>query len=247
MKIVLMYHDLYVKDKKESGFQTVGSMPYKVQADIFEEHVKAVKDYTDVHKNMEVEFSFDDGGVTFLTLAAPILEKYDMKGTFFITTSYIDTEGFLSSNQLQELAQRGHLVGAHSHSHALLNTLSHKDLILEWQKSSSIMKEKIGCCDIASIPNGASSKLVLQEAENAGFKVLYTSEPVTKPSSWGNMKLIGRYTVVDGMDANAVMRIITDSGFRRKMYIKRFILKTARKIMGRAYFKIRTMILRSKQ
>ena len=242
-----MYHDLYVHDKSESGFQTVGSMPYKVKSEVFERHVKAVKEYTNSHKNTEVEFSFDDGGVTFLTLAAPILEKYGMRGTFFITTKYIDTEGFLSSKQLKELAQRGHLVGAHSHTHALLNTLSHKDLIDEWRISTEIIKDKIGHCDVASIPNGASSDLVLREAQKAGIKILYTSEPSTKEKFFNKMRLIGRYTVVDGMDENAVMRIITDSNYRRKMYIKRLFLKTARKLMGSAYFKVRTMILKAKQ
>lgn len=48
-QIVLMYHDVFVSDVKESGFQTPGAMPYKVSANNYETHVKQ---YINIAKRM---------------------------------------------------------------------------------------------------------------------------------------------------------------------------------------------------
>ena len=78
-----MYHDLYIQSGAESGFQNESAFQYKIQVDEFEKQVKAVVDYCREHIEIQVDFTFDDGGVSFLTLAAPILEKYGLKGIFF--------------------------------------------------------------------------------------------------------------------------------------------------------------------
>lgn len=82
MKIVLMYHDLYIQSGTESGFQNESAFQYKIQADEFEKQVKAVVDYCREHIEVQVDFTFDDGGVSFLTLAAPILENMASKEYF---------------------------------------------------------------------------------------------------------------------------------------------------------------------
>ena len=77
----------------------------------------AFKEQAKVLQGKDVLFTFDDGGVSFVTKAAPILEKYGHKGVFFVSTKYIGTPGVLSAGQVKELELRGHVVGTHSHSH----------------------------------------------------------------------------------------------------------------------------------
>lgn len=107
--ICLMYHDIVTRDDKSSGFQNESAFQYKVNEKDFEKQVKALR-------GKDVIFSFDDGGVSFITEAAPILEKYGFKGFFFISTKYIDTPGFLSREQVKCLAEHGHCVGSHSYT-----------------------------------------------------------------------------------------------------------------------------------
>lgn len=83
-QIVLMYHDVYRDSPSESGFQNNTAIKYKVNTKRFEEHVSAVYDYLR-NKRLPantVDFTFDDGGVSFLTGAAPILEKYGFEANF---------------------------------------------------------------------------------------------------------------------------------------------------------------------
>ena len=86
-----MYHDVFVHDTNESGFQRERDLPYKMNASMFERHVKSISDYCEsTHQSKNhVVFTFDDGGKSFHQVIAPILEKYGFKGIFFITTKYI--------------------------------------------------------------------------------------------------------------------------------------------------------------
>ena len=89
----------------------------------------------------DVLFTFDDGGISFLTIIAPILEKYNQKGIFFISTQYIDTPLFLTKKQIKELRERGHIIGSHSHSHPQnISELANSDLLEEYK--NEIFKEK---------------------------------------------------------------------------------------------------------
>ena len=142
-KIVLMYHDIIPDQDYSSGMHVPASDTYKLNNMKFEEQVAAIRDYLDKNNlpSESVEFTFDDGGYTFLTEAAPILEKYGFKGVFFVTTSFIDQDGFLTSAQVKELSTRGHVVGSHSHWHnPEMMKKSAEENRQEWQMSVEKLK-----------------------------------------------------------------------------------------------------------
>ena len=105
----LMYHDVYQHGKTESGININSAQSYKIRASLFEKHIKAIREYVDAHhiKPSSIRLSFDDGGVSFLTVIAPILEKYGFKGYFFIATGFLNTEGFLNDEQVVEMCHQG--------------------------------------------------------------------------------------------------------------------------------------------
>ena len=95
-----MYHDVFEQNPNESGFLQKRDLPYKINAVVFENHVKAISDYCierDLPKE-SVVFTFDDGGKSFYHVIAPILEKYGYVGVFFISTNYIGTDTFLTED-----------------------------------------------------------------------------------------------------------------------------------------------------
>lgn len=238
-KVVLMYHDIVTADDKTSGFQNGSAFQYKVDETAFEEQVKALK-------GKNVEFSFDDGGVSFYTKAAPILERYGFKGVFFISTSYIGTPGFLSEEQIKDLAKRGHIIGSHTHTHPIdLSKLSSEEIIAEWKKSYSIIRVLTGKSDIvASIPNGNTSIQGLQLAFNCGYTDIYTSQPTTKVKSKVNHRIIGRYVVHSNMTTQDVINIATSNGTQFKMSVKWHLLNIIKKILGSSYKSIKSKIIR---
>lgn len=236
--VVLMYHDIVTPDDKSSGFQSKNAFEYKVEKQAFEAQVKTLQ-------GKDVVFTFDDGGESFYTKAAPILEKYSLKGVFFISTKYIGTPGFLTKEQLKELAERGHVIGSHSHTHPEIFTkLSKEEIKEEWKLSAQVLKDILGEDGYAaSIPNGYTSKEILDAAIQYGFSTIYTSQPTTKRKTYNNGKLIGRYVVLDGMTTDDVVRIVTSKGTKMKMALKWHVLNLVKKVLGSSYETIKAKVL----
>lgn len=51
-----------------------------------------------------VFLTFDDGGITGATTAAPILEEFEYPGHYFFITDRIGDSGFVSSDDVEDLA-----------------------------------------------------------------------------------------------------------------------------------------------
>lgn len=233
-----MYHDIVTKEDKSSGFQNESAFQYKVEESAFEAQVKALQD-------KDVVFTFDDGGISFLTKAAPILEKYGFKGVFFISTKYIGASGFLTTEQVKALEERGHIVGSHSHTHPEIFTkLSKEEVHKEWSKSYEILQSLLGKKDLPmSIPNGYASKTIMQEAINCGYTDIYTSQPTTKVTSFQKHNVIGRYVVHDNMSTQDVLRIVTSKSTKMKMAMKWHALNMVKGLLGSSYDTLKAKVL----
>lgn len=233
-----MYHDIVTTTDKSSGFQNKNAFQYKVEECAFEEQVKALQ-------GRDVAFTFDDGGGSFLTKAAPILERYGFKGVFFISTKYIGTQGFLTEEQVKTLAERGHVVGSHSHTHPEIFTkLSKEEIREEWRRSYEILKDILGEKDLPmSIPNGYASKTIMEEAIKCGFSDIYTSQPTTKIKLFQKHNVIGRYVVHDNMNTQDVLRIVTSNSAKMKIALKWYILNMMKSVLGSSYDTIKAKVL----
>ena len=75
-----------------------------------------------------VTFCFDDGYFSTYEKAFPILEKYNYQGTVFVITSEIGNKGFMTKEQILELADKGWEIGSHSISHPDLTLISEEQL-----------------------------------------------------------------------------------------------------------------------
>lgn len=235
--INLMYHDISVGSDVSSGFQTEVSMVYKVDASEFERQVKLCV-------GKDVAFTFDDGGESFYTEAAPILEKYGFKGIFFVSTAYIGTPGFLTEEQIKELDARGHIIGSHTHNHLRnLSLLDKQTIENEWSKSveilSNILNKKI---KYASLPNGNGSSVVNDAIRKTGITELYTSVPTTKIVNDKGMNIIGRYTVLKSLSSTEVYNIVFSKQTRNRLYIKWYAISIVKKILGKQYYSLRKFI-----
>src|ERR1051325_9091964 len=112
----LMYHDVVPHGLEDtSGFPGRDAALYKVTPALFLEHLRAmahVDGGRDVGDNSPT-LTFDDGGASGV-IAADILERFGLRGCFFVTANYVGANGFLDKRAIQELRQRGHKIGSHS-------------------------------------------------------------------------------------------------------------------------------------
>ncbi|GEM_PF-6056571 len=82
-----------------------------------------------------VSIVFDDGWVSAVEQAAPIMESYGFRGTWFIVADFVDKPGYqadhATSKLLDDIAERGHEIASHSWDHSNLATLDREQV--EWQ------------------------------------------------------------------------------------------------------------------
>ncbi len=202
-----MYHDIARPDERENlGFPGPLAARYKLDPDHFAAHLAAIaataphvvtldRDEPDDTGRGRVLITFDDGGGSALA-AARALEERGWRGQFFITTSLLGTSGFLSPGDVSELAQRGHVIGSHSHSHpTYMGRLGVRELASEWGTSRQILSEILGAPPrTASVPGGFLSRSVIATAAAAGYELLFTSEPTARVQH-GAITVRGRYTI----------------------------------------------------
>lgn len=246
--IVLMYHDVYAINPSESGIDSPDCSTYKIQKDIFESHLRAIKHLIDskIIPRNNIHFTFDDGGVSFYTIIMPLLEKYGFIGKFFIASSFIDSKGFLSKEMIVEMSQRGHIIGAHSHSHRQrMHTLPLEEIITDWQLSLNILNKIIsGNIKSASLPNGYKSTNIVNSIIQNGITEIYTSNPTDTPQKHDNYIEFGRYAIRNGMTDKDIIELITNSALRRRLYLKFKVLSLVKKIFGSYYLKLREKLLK---
>lgn len=201
MTIALIYHDIAsIAGQDDCGFPGPVAARYKLEPSRFEEHLDAIASTGAsvglVQDHPQVSLTFDDGGASALT-AARALESRGWRGHFFITTGRVGTPGFLSTDEVSELARRGHDVGSHSDSHpAYMGSLSRAELAAEWRRSRAALAEILGAAPMtAAVPGGFLSAGVINEAAAAGYRLLMTSQPSIRVQSHGAMQVHGRFTI----------------------------------------------------
>lgn len=177
---------------------------------------------------------------------AGLLEQHGWRGHFFITTGRIGTPGFLAAPQLRDLRARGHVIGSHSVSHPLrMAALSRAELEREWRDSVRALEDILGeAVPVASVPGGLYSRTVGETAQEAGIRVLFNSEPTSRPAWVRNCRLLGRYYIQRQMTADVAAQFARGAG---PMLWKQSLLWKAKKMAkaagGSAYLAVRARLL----
>lgn len=133
---VLCYHRI---DNTTKGDVTVTPQT-------FENHIKTLADsgYTSIQPaelydylvyNKEIAtkavvITFDDSRKEQYEIAAPIMEKYGMRGVFFVMTITLNKKNYMDTTQIAALAERGHEIGLHSWDHTMATKYKTEE---DWQ------------------------------------------------------------------------------------------------------------------
>lgn len=240
----LMYHDIVSQKDIKSGFQNKSSVMYNTDSSLLEQQILAIKNQGGGIEN--VVYTFDDGGVSLFNLGVPVLDRYGIKGVFFIPTAFIGKCGFMSKEQIVELHKSGHIIGSHSHTHpSNIASLKYDDIVLEWKTSLDILSEILGeTIDTASIPNGYCSSKVLRAAKEAGISTLYTSEPTDSVKINNGITIIGRYVMLNYTTAENAVRIVKNKGYRFFRHILWITIETVKLILGPYYDTFKKVFIR---
>lgn len=202
----LAYHDV-VSDAQldSSGFPGPLAARYKLTPQRFESHLAAIAasgaavfagGEPNPARPGTVMLTFDDGGLSSLEIADAV-ERRGWRACFFVVSGRLGEPGFLAADQVAELAGRGHLIGSHSHSHpTYMARLAPDELADEWLRSRELLADCLGAAPVcASVPGGFYSDQVAHSAAEAGYRLLFTSDPGDRPRRVGEIDVLGRWAV----------------------------------------------------
>jgi len=131
--------------------------------------------------------TFDDGLVSDLRVAAPLLEELGIRGSFYICPglwgsqhALINGEGgrLLTRDETAELSARGMEVGSHAMTHGDLRKLDDAALDAELTESKAAIEEVTGKgCRVIAYPFGLHDERVESAAMRAGYELALSWGP----------------------------------------------------------------------
>ena len=181
MSVVLMYHDIFPDN--DTHAVDAEDLPYALSVSDFTRQLDALAErsvglYND-ESLPEVVITFDDGHISNLQLAAPLLQERNLSAYFFITTGFIDTRPyFMSSTELAELSKLpGMCIGSHGVTHRFFDDMSAEESVNELTKSREFLENvSQSACTSISFPGGRYTKETLQQLRGAGYSQWFGSE-----------------------------------------------------------------------
>ncbi|MBI5017273.1 MAG: polysaccharide deacetylase family protein [Deltaproteobacteria bacterium] len=210
---VLMYHDIVSNGFDLSCSGREMSDACLLREDMFSRHVKEIArldmdtlGFREVglrrKSSSPVVVTFDDGMLGNYEFAAPVLAELRMRGIFFVSTGLIDSPGYMSWSNLEDLTRCGMEVHSHGISHRPLRSASSSVIRSELEGSKKILEDRlgVGVCGF-SWPHGSYSRRGLDIALELGYRVICTSDVKTNAPDAieGSSCVLGRVDVTSNM------------------------------------------------
>ena len=210
----LMYHDLTVDPSLAHDWNTtpqnlrdnlvslmsLGYLPLSVE-DYIEGNYSLVQDYFIV--------TFDDGYLSNLTLAQPVLEALDVPAAVFVITSGVYADHHMSWEELR-LARDGGVLSIYSHTHTHMNARSvlSETFLADVRRAEEELSRNVGETEykVLSYPNGAYTRETMQALVREGYDLFVVQE---RPA-WYDPETDGKILVrvnVSGRDTDMLAKI----------------------------------------
>ena len=127
------------------------------------------------NKNL-ISITFDDGYLDNLTVALPLLEKYDLPMTLFMAADFLGKEGYLTSDNLKFLATHPLVtIGSHTFRHFHLTQLLPEEARFELLESKKILEEITEkTIDLLAYPYGDCNRAIERLSEQCGYTAAWS-------------------------------------------------------------------------
>ena len=121
-----------------------------------------------------VMISFDDTSEEQFTVGAAELDKYGFKGVFFVMTISIGRPGYMNSEQLKSLSDKGHVIASHTTDHHNVKKYSGDDWDFQLAKPKNKLESITGRpVEYFAYPFGEWNEAAIPELKKRNYKAAF--------------------------------------------------------------------------
>lgn len=154
----------------------------------------------------KVIITFDDGLVSAHRVAFPTLQEVGARAEFFLNTSTIGKEGYLSWQQIEEMQKWGMSFQSHSHDHVDLTRSSGEELERQLKVSKEALEDQLGVpVNFLAAPFGALNSTVVDCALRLGYQAVCSTRAL--PARLGARNL-NRMVIYRGTSIRAYEQLL---------------------------------------
>lgn len=178
-QVVLSYHyDLYNNESMQWWFKK-SEQHARVEGALNATYLEKFDAYYQGEDEKVIYLSFDEGGSekTYIKEIASLLNRYEIRGTFFLTKNYILKE----ADFIKDLVAHGHIVGNHTHNHLNMAELANESDIEKFcVEVTSVEKAYMQVtgqkmCKVFRFPKGEASERTMKMVQDLGYKTYFWS------------------------------------------------------------------------
>jgi peptidoglycan/xylan/chitin deacetylase (PgdA/CDA1 family) len=219
---ILCYHNIKNFDASAGPMTKV----YTVKPAAFAEQMKALSDagYHSILPNQlynylvhdaplpekPVMITFDDTRGEQFSIGASEMDKYGFKGVFFVMTVSINRPNYLTSDQIKNLSDSGHVIAAHTWDHHMVTKYTGDDwntqLIKPKQKLEDITGKSVA---YFAYPFGLWNKEAIPKVKESGYQMAFILS--TKRDSIDPLYTIRRIIVSGTWSTEGMIRSMESS------------------------------------
>jgi peptidoglycan/xylan/chitin deacetylase (PgdA/CDA1 family) len=210
MILVLTYHKVLRDPRSDPDLYTTSSDTFARHLDLLAQSgIRALSpaellQWSHDRKEQAYVLTFDDGTQDHFENVLPLLERHQRQAIFFLPTSKMGREGYMSTDMLGELSRRGQMIGLHGHEHRRMDDLGDEDIRVQMQLSIEQIKQLTGEQPrIFAPPGGFMNARVRRAALDSGVQVIRTMR-------WGYNK----HPDLTALACVPVNRYVTERQFR---------------------------------
>lgn len=175
---IMMYH--HVAPAETSRADTVSLRRFEWHMDYLKTHrfhvirldtlVEAIRQGKKL-PSKSVVITFDDGYEDNYTQAFSVLKKHGFPATLFVSSDLINTPGYLTTAQIQQMRAHGVDIASHARTHVYLPDLPREKQREEIRESRRLLEKELGITvKYLAYPSGGFSEEIKQFVQEAGYQ-----------------------------------------------------------------------------
>lgn len=207
MKIPVLYYHEVVPTGQGYTYQKIEIDEFEQQLQYLRENGYETVSFSDIESGnintqKPVIITFDDGFRTVYRNAFPLLKKYDMKATLFLSPKYIDecNDYYMSWDMIREMVEVGVAeIASHTYSHIDVRSVDKRTLLMELEQTdNSILRETGIVSSVICFPYGVFDLKTLRILDEYGKYRYYVASFFGRTNFTRNNKLIQRLGIKNG-------------------------------------------------